>query len=134
MPSSGGQEKFSFQSKLGFGIFDGPNSSIGWTTQILDEQNAYKERASIAWERHFEALKNYDNALKEVEYFDEFFMKIDKQRELGKANMLDVLDTKSKQLNAQTLLVETQTTKDLSVYALLLEMGQLESADIKTVE
>ncbi|WP_455757621.1 TolC family protein [Sulfurimonas sp.] len=130
--------------ELTYNIFNGGKDSIDLELnslkrmqqkqKILDEQNAYKERASVAWERHFEALKNYENALKEVEYYDEFVMKIDKQRELGKANMLDVLDAKSKQLDAQTLLVETQTTKDLSVYALLLEMGQLESADIKTVE
>ncbi len=134
------KEEFTLKAELTYNLYNGGKDSISMKknklkrlqqkAKIQDLQNAHKEKVAFAWQNHIMKKTNHSYSQKQVEYYQEYLNKITKQWKLGKASMFNVLDAETKYYLALNTEVSADIDKQVSVYSLLMELGQLDIEDI----
>ncbi len=93
-------------------------------------QKANQERIALeairsSWQRHVTAKKNYDISLRQLDSATEFLELANKERELGKRTLQDILNGELVRLSAKTRLANARTELTTSAFDILRATGQL---------
>lgn len=93
------------------------------------QERVTREAVENAWQRYQTALKSLDIARQQLDKASAFLDLAEKERELGRRSLQDILNGELIRVNAKTTLAQARAELSVASFAILRSMGELDLGD-----